>query len=116
MYKPFDVCSIGVLHTKVVLKDARHLHEKPMSTEITLSGLRSPITDSPFSTFGSVRSIKSFNMVGTDFLKLMLKERGYIYVSQHEGWYSVSDETFYPPTAVQLALDPSTGRKFMVGS
>ncbi|KAL8773159.1 MAG: hypothetical protein Q9209_001835 [Squamulea sp. 1 TL-2023] len=44
---------------------------------------------------------------------LMLKERGYIYESKHEGWYSVSDETFYPPSAVHLRLDPATGRKFM---
>ncbi|KAI4125894.1 MAG: hypothetical protein LQ347_005191 [Umbilicaria vellea] len=44
---------------------------------------------------------------------LMLRERGYIYASKHEGWYSVSDETFYPESAVQLTLDPSTGRKFM---
>ncbi|KAA6414701.1 MAG: methionyl-tRNA synthetase [Lasallia pustulata] len=44
---------------------------------------------------------------------LMLRERGYIYVSRHEGWYSVSDETFYPESAVQLTLDPLTGRKFM---
>ncbi len=46
--------------------------------------------------------------------KLMLRERGWIYAKKHEGWYSVSDETFYPQSAVQLALDPSTGRKFMV--
>jgi methionyl-tRNA synthetase len=44
---------------------------------------------------------------------LMLKQRGYIYPSKHEGWYSISDETFYPESAVQLTLDPSTGRKFM---
>ncbi|KAL8965771.1 MAG: hypothetical protein Q9197_006333 [Variospora fuerteventurae] len=44
---------------------------------------------------------------------LMLQERGFIYTSQHEGWYSVSDETFYPPSSIHLALDPSTGRKFM---
>ncbi|KAI4280617.1 MAG: hypothetical protein L6R35_005854, partial [Caloplaca aegaea] len=44
---------------------------------------------------------------------LMLQERGYIYTSKHEGWYSVSDETFYPPSSIHLALDPSTGRKFM---
>ncbi|KAI4104983.1 MAG: hypothetical protein LQ339_003600 [Xanthoria mediterranea] len=44
---------------------------------------------------------------------LMLKERGYIYESKHEGWYSVSDETFYPPSAVHLILDPATGRKLM---
>lgn len=45
----------------------------------------------------------------------MLNERGYIYTSKHEGWYSISDETFYPQSAVQLSLDPSTGRKIMVG-
>jgi methionyl-tRNA synthetase len=44
----------------------------------------------------------------------MLQERGYIYTSKHEGWYSVSDETFYPATAVHGILDPSTGRKIMV--
>ncbi|KAL8730030.1 MAG: hypothetical protein Q9166_004354 [cf. Caloplaca sp. 2 TL-2023] len=43
----------------------------------------------------------------------MLKERGFIYGSKHEGWYSVSDETFYPASAVNLRLDPATGRKFM---
>ncbi|KAF6232018.1 hypothetical protein HO173_009855 [Letharia columbiana] len=44
---------------------------------------------------------------------LLLRERGWIYAKKHEGWYSVSDETFYPQSAVQLALDPATGRKFM---
>ena len=50
----------------------------------------------------------------TNVPKLMLKQRGYIYDSKHEGWYSVSDETFYPSSAVRLTLDPSTGRKYMV--
>ncbi|KAI9834825.1 MAG: hypothetical protein M1819_002733 [Sarea resinae] len=44
---------------------------------------------------------------------ILLKERGYIYASKHEGWYAVSDETFYPPSAVHLVQDPSTGRKLM---
>lgn len=44
----------------------------------------------------------------------MLNHRGYIYTSKHEGWYSVSDETFYPQSQVQNSLDPSTGRKRMV--
>ncbi|KAK2788501.1 methionyl-tRNA synthetase [Onygenales sp. PD_12] len=43
----------------------------------------------------------------------MLNHRGYIYLSKHEGWYSVSDETFYPSSAVQPTLDPSTGRKII---
>lgn len=44
----------------------------------------------------------------------MLRERGWIYAKKHEGWYSVSDETFYPQSTVQSALDPATGRKFTV--
>jgi len=44
----------------------------------------------------------------------MLQERGYIFESKHEGWYSVSDETFYPKNQVQLIVDPPTGRKIMV--
>jgi methionyl-tRNA synthetase len=44
----------------------------------------------------------------------LLKEKGYIYSGKHEGWYSVTDEAFYPQSAVRLYLDPSTGRKMMV--
>jgi len=44
----------------------------------------------------------------------MLEQGGYIYESKHEGWYSVSDETFYPQGQVQLIVDPPTGRKIMV--
>jgi methionyl-tRNA synthetase len=43
----------------------------------------------------------------------MLKEKGLIYTSKHEGWYCVSDETFYPKSAVHLIVDPATGRKHM---
>ncbi|RFU34612.1 hypothetical protein B7463_g1695, partial [Scytalidium lignicola] len=43
----------------------------------------------------------------------ILNERGYIYESKHEGWYCVSDETFYPESAIEKRLDPYTGRTFM---
>ncbi len=43
----------------------------------------------------------------------MLEQGGYIYESKHEGWYSVSDETFYPQGQVHLIIDPPTGRKIM---
>lgn len=56
-----------------------------------------------------------YDDIMTDTVKLLLKHRGYIYASKHTGWYSVSDETYYPESAVRLTLDPSTGRKFMVG-
>jgi methionyl-tRNA synthetase len=51
-----------------------------------------------------------------DGRQLLLKEKGYIYTAKHEGWYSVADEAFYPQSAVQLYLDPPTGRKIMVGA
>ena len=38
-----------------------------------------------------------------------LNRNGYIYKANHEGWYSVSDETFYPATQVHKVLDPSSG-------
>ncbi|KIX00137.1 methionine-tRNA ligase [Rhinocladiella mackenziei CBS 650.93] len=38
-----------------------------------------------------------------------LNHAGYIYEAKHEGWYSISDETFYPESQVQKVLDPSTG-------
>lgn len=44
----------------------------------------------------------------------MLEKERYIYESKHQGWYSVSDETFYPESQVQLIVDPPTGRKIMV--
>lgn len=80
---------------------------------IILYGPQSLIIGLLYSIFGFV----SFSMADTQQLtiaKLMLKERGWIYAKKHEGWYSVSDETFYPESGVQLALDPATGRKFTV--
>lgn len=44
---------------------------------------------------------------------LILREKNLIYTSKHEGWYAVSDETFYPESQVRLVIDPQTGRKHM---
>jgi methionyl-tRNA synthetase len=44
-------------------------------------------------------------------IQIRLKEQGYIYQSEHEGWYSVSDETFVPESGIILAIDPVTGKK-----
>ncbi|KAG9239679.1 tRNA synthetases class I (M)-domain-containing protein [Amylocarpus encephaloides] len=43
----------------------------------------------------------------------ILNARGYIYQSKHEGWYCVSDETFYPESSIEKRLDPNTGKTFM---
>ena len=44
----------------------------------------------------------------------VVKENGYIYKGQHSGWYSISDETFYPETDIQEAVDEKSGKKIMV--
>jgi methionyl-tRNA synthetase len=46
--------------------------------------------------------------------QFLLQEKGLIYEQKHEGWYSITDEAFYPQSAVRPYLDPPTGRKIMV--
>ncbi|QIX00069.1 hypothetical protein AMS68_005586 [Peltaster fructicola] len=60
-----------------------------------------------------IRTTDKRHREAVEYAWQMLQERGYIYESKHEGWYSVSDETFYPPSQVQLIVDPPTGRKIM---
>lgn len=40
----------------------------------------------------------------------LLRENGFIYESKHEGWYCVSDETFYPENMLARKIDPLTGK------
>lgn len=50
----------------------------------------------------------------TDSGQHMLQEKGLIYEQKHEGWYSITDECFYPQSGVQPWIEPSTGKKIMV--
>jgi methionyl-tRNA synthetase len=43
----------------------------------------------------------------------LLRERGYIYESKHEGWYCISDECFYPESTIERKFDPRTGKTIM---
>ncbi|KAF2197767.1 methionyl-tRNA synthetase-like protein [Delitschia confertaspora ATCC 74209] len=60
-----------------------------------------------------VRTTDQEHKDAVEYSWLLLKEKGLIYKKKHEGWYSVTDEAFYPESAVQLYLDPATGRKYM---
>lgn len=60
-----------------------------------------------------VRTSDSDHKDAVQFFWTELQTKGYIYESKHEGWYCVSDETFYPDSAIEKRLDPSTGRTFM---
>lgn len=86
---------------------------KRISTIIISFGPPSLTIDLLYSIFGYVPFLR-IDVQQLTIAKLMLRERGWIYAKKHEGWYSVSDEAFYPQSAVQSALDPSTGRKFTV--
>ncbi len=46
----------------------------------------------------------------------MLRERGYIYESKHSGWYSVSDEAFYPESMIEKKVEPMTGKVHMAAT
>ncbi|RWA03125.1 hypothetical protein EKO27_g11981 [Xylaria grammica] len=48
-----------------------------------------------------------------EFFWARLRESGYIYESKHEGWYCVSDETFYPEDMVEKRVSPMTGKSFI---
>lgn len=61
-----------------------------------------------------IRTTDAKHKEAVEYAWQMLQEKGWIYESKHEGWYSVSDETFYPQGQVQLIVDPPTGRKIMV--
>ena len=43
----------------------------------------------------------------------LLRERDLIYESKHEGWYCVSDECFYPDSAIEKRMDAFTGNVYM---
>lgn len=60
-----------------------------------------------------VRTTDEDHKAAVQYFWTMLMERGYIYESKHEGWYCVSDETYYPESAIEKRLDPYTGRTFM---
>ncbi|KAF7902849.1 hypothetical protein EAF00_002751 [Botryotinia globosa] len=60
-----------------------------------------------------VRTTDPDHMETVEYIWYMLREREYIYESKHEGWYCVSDETFYPESAIEKRLDPFTGRTFI---
>jgi methionyl-tRNA synthetase len=61
-----------------------------------------------------IRTTDTQHKEAVEYAWHMLQQRGFIYEKKHEGWYSVSDETFYPASQVGPAIDPMTGRKMTV--
>lgn len=63
-----------------------------------------------------VRTTELAHKEAVQYAWFLLRENGYIYESKHEGWYCVSDETFYPESTIEKRLDPFTGRTFMAST
>ncbi|KAL6706860.1 methionyl-tRNA synthetase [Coniothyrium glycines] len=61
-----------------------------------------------------VRTTDRDHQDAVQYAWFLLQEKGLIYEQKHEGWYSITDECFYPQSGVQPYLDPPTGRKMMV--
>ncbi|KAF9692508.1 hypothetical protein EKO04_009482 [Ascochyta lentis] len=60
-----------------------------------------------------VRTTDQDHKDAVQYAWFLLQEKGLIYEQKHEGWYSVTDECFYPQSGVQSWIEPSTGRKIM---
>lgn len=61
-----------------------------------------------------IRTTDSDHLRAVEEFWNQVKKNGYIYEGEHSGWYSVSDETFYPETQITEIVDPKTNQKKMV--
>ncbi|POS82796.1 hypothetical protein EPUL_006312 [Erysiphe pulchra] len=79
-----------------------------MSDSFKLLASRANISNDHF-----VRTTDSSHKDAVQYFWTVLKEKNLIYESNHQGWYCLSDETFYPETTIEKRLDPFTGNHFM---
>ncbi|KAF9957154.1 methionyl-tRNA synthetase [Mortierella alpina] len=63
-----------------------------------------------------IRTTEPRHAVAVRELWDQLWARGYIYKGQHEGWYSVSDEAYYPSTQVEEKTNEKTGEKYHIAT
>lgn len=63
-----------------------------------------------------IRTTDPDHALAVEHFWFLLREKGLIYESKHEGWYCVSDECFYPESLVDKKQDPFTGEVFMAST
>ncbi|KAJ3211657.1 methionyl-tRNA synthetase [Entophlyctis luteolus] len=61
-----------------------------------------------------IRTTDSDHYTAVEAIWRKLVENGFIYKGRHEGWYCISDETFYPETQIEEVKDEVTGELKMV--
>ncbi|KAL2168606.1 hypothetical protein VTG60DRAFT_7092 [Thermothelomyces hinnuleus] len=63
-----------------------------------------------------IRTTDHDHVQAVEHFWFLLRERGLVYEAKHEGWYSVSDECFYPESQVVKHQDPFTGAVYMASA
>lgn len=63
-----------------------------------------------------IRTTDPDHREAVEYFWARLRHSGYIYEKKHEGWYCVSDETFYPESMVEKRVSPQTGKSFMAST
>lgn len=63
-----------------------------------------------------IRTTDHDHVQAVEHFWFLLRERGFVYEAKHEGWYSVSDESFYPESQVIKHQDPFTGAVYMASA
>lgn len=92
--------------------DYAQTHPKDFCDEVSQK-FRNLVASANISNDHFIRTTDEDHKEAVQYFWQQLNERGYIYESKHQGWYCVSDETYYPSTAIEKRLDPVTGRTFM---
>ncbi len=63
-----------------------------------------------------IRTTDPDHVRAVDHFWVLLQERGFVYQTTHEGWYSVSDECFYPESQIVKHQNPFTGEVHMASA
>ncbi|KAK0109590.1 methionyl-tRNA synthetase [Cadophora gregata] len=101
-------------HGMKIQRAAAQAHTPPKEfCDLTAETFKSLAKRAGLSNDHFVRTTDPDHREAVQYFWQMLKEREYIYESKHEGWYCVSDETYYPESTIEKRLDPFTGRTFM---
>lgn len=63
-----------------------------------------------------IRTTDSDHVQAVEHFWFLLREKGLIYETKHEGWYSVSDECFYPESQLVKYQESFTGAVYMASA
>ncbi|KAI1338985.1 tRNA synthetases class I (M)-domain-containing protein [Xylariaceae sp. FL0016] len=88
------------------------LHPKALC-DATSETFRDLAREANISNDAFIRTTDPEHRDAVEYFWERLKDTGYVYESKHEGWYCVSDETFYPESMIEKRVSRSTGKPFL---